>query len=251
MPEFTLIVPFYRNSKMLFEQMRHWYQYPDGVRIIVVDDGSPEDARSILRAAPESLLQRIELYRITIDIPWNRGGARNLGAKVAQTDWIVHVDIDHVMPVESAERLLAFNANPKHWYRFERYRKGRADETRKKDALPEFVEFGKIHPHIDSYLCTRAMFWKARGYDEDYSGCLGGGSPFLAQLARVGEVQMAPVCLHVYTRSVVADASDEHLSRDRAEYAKRKRKKELTGRVKAENPLRFPWVKQDLHASVS
>lgn len=236
---------------MLREQMRHWAEYPEGVRVIVVDDGSPEDALTVLKDLPEDQAKRVELYRITVDIPWNRGGARNLGAKAARTEWIVHIDIDHVLPRESAERLLAFDANPKHWYRFERYRRGRADETRRKDAIPDHQEFGKIHPHIDSYLCPRALYWSAGGYDEDYSGCLGGGSPFLAQLAKTGAAQLAPACLHVYTRSVVADASDEYLSRDRAEYARRKRKKELSGRVKAVNPIRFPWIRQEIHVSES
>jgi hypothetical protein len=191
-----------------------------------VDDGSPEAASEIVRQSASAALQRrIDLYRIQVDIPWNRGGARNLGTYQAQTDWVVHVDIDHVLSADSAKRLLEFQADPHRWYRFERYRNGRADETRRKDKIPDEVAYGKIHPHIDSYLCTRDLYWAAGGYNEDFSGCLGGGSPFLAELERAsGRPLMAPpdATLSVYTRDVVPDASDHTLSRDRAEFSRRK-----------------------------
>jgi glycosyltransferase involved in cell wall biosynthesis len=248
MDGFSLVVPYYRNIAMLREQIRVWESYPAAVAIVLVDDGSPEEARSIvLEHASPALRERIALYRIGVDIAWNRGGARNLGTARAETDWIVHVDIDHVLPAACAERLLAFSPDPFRWYRFERFRNGRADETRRKDKIPEGAEFGKIHPHIDSYLCTRDLYWAAGGYNEDFSGCLGGGSPFLAELEKVGQAPLlAPADAHllVYTRSVVRDASDHTLSRERGEFARRKAT--MKGRFKGHRPLRFPWTRQDL-----
>lgn len=245
----TICVPFYKNSLMLREQLRIFEEYSEAVQLTVVDDGSPEDAYAIIdQHASEALKRRIALYRIEVDIPWNRGGARNLAAREAKTEWVCQLDIDHVLPADCARRLLEFDANPKHWYRFERYRNGAADETRQKDKIPSSATFGKIHPHIDSYLVTRRMFWEAGGYDEDYSGCLGGGSPFLENLGKVAAPLLAPpgIHLHVYTRSANADASDNSLSRDRSEYAIRKKHKRATGKTKAENPIRFPWVKEEL-----
>jgi glycosyltransferase involved in cell wall biosynthesis len=240
----TVIVPVYRQPNMLREQIRIWNAYPEGIHIIVVDDGSPEEALPIVNMwASDWLKARLSLYRIDVDIPWNRGGARNLGAKEAHTDWIVHLDADHVLTGDCARRLLQFPPNPKHWYRFERYRNGAADETRKKDKIPNELAFGKIHPHIDSYLCTREMYWKAGGYNEDFSGCLGGGSPFLALMEKQGPVAMLPGDIHlqVYTKSVVNDASDWTLSRDRSEFTRRKAK--MKGNYGGKNPLRFPWHK--------
>jgi glycosyltransferase involved in cell wall biosynthesis len=239
--QFTLIVPYYRNARMLEEQVRVWEQYPEGVSIILVDDGSPEDAREVVKASAY-LAERLSMYRILIDIPWNRGGARNLGTQEAQTDWVLHVDIDHVLPPEDAAKLLEFQPDPAKWYRFERYRKGRADETRRKDSIPDEVEFGKIHPHIDSYLCTRTLYWKAGGYNEDFSGCLGGGSPFLKCMdMTAGSPRMAPASLHVYTRSTVKDASDWTLSRERVEFARRKSR--MKPPYRGHDPIRFPWEK--------
>ena len=242
--KFTLVIPYYRNPKMLAEQIAELNQYPDGYDFIVVDDGSPEPAESIVRAgASRPLLQKLQLYRVDVDIPWNRGGARNLGSKQATTKWLIHVDIDHLLPAGCAEALLSHPIDSRFWYRFPRYRRGKADDTRRKDTIPPDQEFGKIHPHIDSYVVPRTTYWKSGGYDEDYSGCLGGGTPFLKNLERRSPVKMLgdSVFLVVYTRSVIDDASDNTLSRDRDDFSKRRRVKELRGKTAAVNPIRFAW----------
>lgn len=229
---------------MLREQALEWLRYPEGMRVILVDDGSPEPAMDVILEVGHT--DRLLVLRILQDIPWNRGGARNLGAHVAETKWIVHVDIDHLLPAECAGQLLATDPDSRFWYRFPRYRRGRADETRRKDAIPEDQEFGQIHPHIDSYLIRRDLYWKTGGYDEDYSGCLGGGSPFLKRLQRMAPVQILDksIFLCVYTRSVCTDASDTTLSRDTTEYSNRRRQKEQTGNTKPKNPMRFKWERQ-------
>jgi hypothetical protein len=238
---FTLIVPFYRNVSMLRHQLQAWEQYPAEVSFVLVDDGSPEPAADVVKAHASDLLKRrIGLYRIGVDVPWNRGGARNLGTQQAPTDWIVHVDIDHLLPAAFARQLLDFDADPARWYRFERFRVGRADDTRKKDKIADDVEFGKIHPHIDSYLCRRDLYWQAGGYNEDFSGCLGGGTDFLKRMEKLAAPELVPAPIHllVFTRSVAPDASDHTLSRDRTHGKALQRK--IAGR-KPTSHIRFPW----------
>ena len=240
MTGFTLIVPYYRNPEMLRHQAAAWAGYPSRVKVIVVDDGSPEPAHEVL---PKDC--RAALYRIETDIPWNRNGARNLGAHVAETDWILQTDIDHLLPVASAGWLVgSFDAVPACWYRFARRRIGRADATRQKDAIPPEADEGPVKPHVDSYLCTRELYWRVGGLDEDYSGHLGGSAPFLAKMAAAATCELikrAP--LRVYTRHVIADASDLTLSRDRKPYEELRAKKRAQGDPRPENPLRFPWHK--------
>ncbi len=253
MNDLTLIVPYYRNCTMLARQVEEWWKYPRQVRVVCVDDGSPEPALPIiLEASKGRRASWLELYRIGVDIPWNRGGARNLGALVAEdADWLVHVDIDHILPADAADALVEFLGGRKFdsnvWYRFPRNRVGRADDTRKKDALPDDCEYGPIHPHVDSYLISRQLYWKVGGYDEDFSGSLGGGNPFLRRLEKIAGAPLLlaePIRLEVYTRSVIKDASDWSLSRDKAEYSKRRRAKEAAGNTTPKNPLRFPWVRE-------
>jgi hypothetical protein len=258
-PLITMVVPYYRQPKMLAKQLTTWASYSadvrDAFRFIVVDDCSPESAHEILdlfalnhEPAPFAL-PCISLYRIDKDVPWNRGMARNLGTKEATTPWVLHVDTDHVLPPESAASLVQY-LTPPHgvfgrcaWYRFERFRVGAADDTRKKDRADPAAKFVKIHPHIDSYVCRAEYFWKAGGYNEDFSGVLGGGSPFLKEMERVnGEPIVLPIPLHVYTRHAIHDSSENTLSRDPELFKRRKAEiMKARGTLRGHDPIRLPW----------
>lgn len=241
MRKITLILPYYRSPLMLLQHLQVIEDYPPWIWTVVIDDCSKEPASEIVQKGDP-----VSLYRIDTDIPWNREGARNLGAHVAKTDWIIQIDIDHVLPAKCADSLLDFILAVEfigkcRWYRFPRFRVGKADETRKKDAIPQDQEYGQIKPHIDSYLCTKELYWKVGGYNEDYSGCLGGGGQFLKLMKLVaGEPELLPedVYLEVHTRYSVPDASVDDLSRDKTEF---KRRRKLYGSKRAENPLRFKW----------
>lgn len=243
----TLILPYYRNPEMLKLQAREWAYYPPEIQVIVVDDGSPVDkAADVL-----PLGSRARVFEILVDIPWNRNGARNTGAREACGPWILHTDIDHILPYEEAWKLVEKTAlSPSTWYKFSRFRVGKADSTRQKDHLapdPKFrlgpdAEFGQIKPHVDSFLITREMYWKAGGYDEDFSGGLGGSSLLLKHLANEGPcLILEEVSLHVYTESACPDASDTHLCRKRERYARIRQEKRDAGDPKPNGVCRIPW----------
>jgi hypothetical protein len=240
----TYILPYYRASMMLHYHLETWRKYSAEVtakmRLLIIDDCSPEPAAPIVASYREDKLP-IELYRIKEDIPWNRNGARNLGSHLATTPWLLHTDIDHVLPFDSAESLVRSSLDVTRWYRFDRFRVGAADDTRRKDALPKDAMFGRIKPHGDSYLCTKVQYWHVGGYDEDYSGHLGGGTPFLEQMTDKGQPVLLPIPLHVITRSVVPDASVSTLSRDPTHYTKMRARKRAEGNPRGVNPLRFTW----------
>ncbi len=217
----TLIIPYYCQPNMLARQMKEIAKYPEGIRVVVVDDGSPDPAADAVE-----IPDYVSVYRIDADIAWNREQARNIGAYVCETDWLIQVDTDHILPLEAAEALLSHNRDSALWYRFPRYRVGRADSTRKKDPIHHLKKFGRIHPHIDSYLMTRAQYLTAP-YNEAYSGHLGGGTPFLEVQKKIhGEPHTLPdeICLHVYTSHEVSDSSIVELSRDKAHYSETRKR---------------------------
>jgi hypothetical protein len=228
--DITLIVPYYRNREMLRRQAKEWWGYPSQLKIIVVDDGSPEPAMPMINRKDVTVL------RINEDIPWNRNGARNLGAHVATTQWVMQIDIDHLLPADCAWQLTETLLDANDMYRFARWRRGAADNTRMKDKLPRDAMYGRIKPHGDSYLCTKAAYWKAGGYNYAFSGHLGGGSPFLAQLERVAKLHMLPhsINLEVFTKSECSDASDTTLSRDQSHYIATKKRLEREGKIKGD-----------------
>lgn len=234
----TLVVPYYENPQMLLVHVEAWRRYPFGIHVVVVDDGSPRNPADAV--VPRDV--GVEIYRVDVDIPWNRNGARNLGTRMAPTSWVLHTDIDHVLPVSSAEKLVMADLDERRWYRLERWRVGRADETRRKDPIPDSKELGQVRPHNDSFVCHRDLYWRAGGYDEDFSGSLGGSAPFLGWMKKIaGEAEVLPFPLHVHTRHAVPDASESTLSRDRSRFERLRREKRAAGDPRPTSHVRFPW----------
>lgn len=244
----SVIVPYYRQPAMLRRHLETWADYSifaeATMKLIIVDDCSKESAYDVVQQFGHFRF-KLELYRVTVDIPWNRSMARNLGSKAATTPWLLHMDTDHIMPPESADALVSHlkKFRPDEWYKFRRFRVGKADFTRNKDAIARDVQFGEIKPHVDSFLCTRSLYWQVGGYDPDYAGCLGGGGAFLRQLKAAGRESMAPpnIHLHVYTSDKIKDSSINTLDRNTEEYGRRRRIKERAGNTKVTEPIRYPW----------
>ncbi len=164
MIELTLVYPYYENRACLERQMRSWTQLPRDVsfriEFLLVDDGSPEPAI----VAPDGPIN-ITLVRVKENIPWNQPGARNLGLKLAEGDWVMASDIDHLLPAEGLHQVLSLNKDAGTIYFFERVAEGGLAKN----------------PHPNSFLISRRTFWEVGGYDEDFCGHYGYDDNFLRQ----------------------------------------------------------------------
>jgi glycosyltransferase involved in cell wall biosynthesis len=195
---FTLCLPYYENPGMLVRQIQTWNAYDaatrDAVRVIVVDDGSPEHpAEPVIRANPCAL--KINLFRIAENIPWNQHGARNLAAKAASPGWLLMTDMDHLLEAPEAKKVVAANLKPQVHYIFDRV------------SLPERAPYKH---HCNSFLVDRDAYWRAGGYDEDYCGSYGGDGPFLRALANVAPERRLKVTIVRVPREVIPDAVRPH-----------------------------------------
>lgn len=155
-----LVYPYYDNPEFFERQLLHWSSYDPLIlgrlSVIVVDDGSPSyPAEQVVRKflVPFNL----RLFRIDVDVRWNWLAARNIGMHYAKNDWCILTDMDHVIPKETIHSVLHGKHDEKVIYRFSRRESTGA----------------VIHPHPNSMLMTRAMFWKVGGYDETLSGFYG------------------------------------------------------------------------------
>lgn len=248
-----LVTTYYNQPHMLARQLHEWHQYEphvkDAFRFVVADDGSQwAPASNVIEHCPGLWLPNVELLRIDEDIPWNQHGARNLAAHLADPgDWLLMLDIDHVLTAENAETLACHVANirgdDRAWFKFPRERIGRADPTRRKDAIPNDAVRGPVRPALNCYLTTRETYWEAGGYNEDFCGVYGGDTQFLNELrAAAGEpVELSDVTLQVHTRDSVPDANEATLDRDPAPFRERLRDARAASRVRGHDPIRFKW----------
>jgi hypothetical protein len=234
--DLTLCLPYYLNAGML--QVHYAFlaqlepELKARVRLIVVDDGSPT---SPAKAPERDIGVSVEIYRITVDVPWNQDAARNLAVDRARTDWLVLTDIDHRPTAETLRHLVEDKLKEKHAYRFGM----RLDMPSLK---PKLDRQGSHHPHPNSWVMTKALYDRAGGYDEALAGNYGTDGDFARRLALVCTIRQLPWPLVRYPREVIADASTTTLARKLPEQ-KEAIRTSIRARGADWRPLRgsFPW----------
>lgn len=108
MPEISVVIPTYNCARWLPEAIDSvvTQNYP-GCEIVVVDDGSTDNTREVLRK-----------YEGKINYVWqkNRGeaGARNAGIRAAHGEYIAFLDADDIwLPDKLAIQMPLFERNPR------------------------------------------------------------------------------------------------------------------------------------------
>lgn len=222
----TLIYPYYENPEFFARQLAGWSEYPlsllKHVRFVVVDDGSPRNpaADVVRRAAP---VTGLSLYRIGVDVRWNWLAARNIGAHHAREGWLLLTDMDHVVTEDVLRSVVYGRHDESTIYRF-----SRVEHTGQ-----------QIHPHPNSWLMTRRMFWKIGGYDEACSGYYGTDGDYRRRCAATARIRILTDCLerHEYQGdSSTIDYKRKQPEDARAKQIMRARPKNWRPRV-----LSFPY----------
>lgn len=225
----TMIYPYYENPKFFEKQLRGWARLPYNVlgrylSVIVVDDGSQKyHAENILRHTfwPKSL----RLFRIFVDVRWNWLAARNVGAHHAcKSDWLLMTDMDHVADEKCLDAVVYGAHDRDTIYRFSR---------READGK-------KIHPHPNSWLMTRTMYWDVGGYDEALSGHYGTDGEYRRRCAATAPVRILTDELerHEYE----GDSSTTHYKRKQPEDAAAKRLIRARSHKWRPRTLSFPYA---------
>jgi len=178
--ELTLVIPCYfdqNSAGSLFSLLRTYQSYADDVLarvcFVVVDDGSP-----LRWTLPHYDLNLVWL-RINENIPWNNGGARNLGATVAHSDKILLSDMDYVFPQETLRAILRKKNLGKRMYKFwcVDYELGCGRPMRPLRRFAAMLKGQSITrngrpmgKNDNTFLLSRGRFLELFGYDEEFSG---------------------------------------------------------------------------------
>jgi len=161
----TYITHFYNDQENIDSVLSLLQEYEkmdpvllDQIQFVIVDDGSP-----ISYEIPEFDLN-LTWLRIRENIPWNQGGARNLGAVYAKSDKIFMTDLDWQIN-EEAFRFMV-----------EKRRLGR--------TAYKIRENGRKKGHSNMWFMSRARFFRFFGYDEQFSGGYGGEDYFFYRIQK-------------------------------------------------------------------
>lgn len=229
--QLQLVYPYYENPNFLRTQIENWNSYPAALRLhmraIVVDDASPHSpAAAVLKDCVHPF--PVQLFRIEIDVRWNWLAARNIAMHHAPDGWCLLTDMDHMVTPEVADALVHYELDPNVIYRMQR---------REHNGTP-------IHPHPNTMLLTRAMFWKAGGYDEALSGHYGTDGDWRRRLAATAPVRTLPLQMVRY--EYVGDSSTTHYKRKQPEDAGKKRIIAQRGKGWRPKVLSFPYHEEQV-----
>lgn len=261
MPALSLVIPYYRNPRMLWRQLFVWRdewsaEAKRDIEIVIVDDGSPDesaaDALAAMWGGDRTGLPELSLYRVTEDRPWHQHGARNLGAHVARGRWLLMTDMDHVVPASTLADVLRLlpTLGSREVLTF-----GRVDApptlTWRADHWPEFArtrrDDGSLKPHVNSFVVRRKRYWTIGGYDEDLCGVYGTDKHFRDRLFGSGTVErhLEHAPLIRVGREVIPDASTRDVERKTEGRSSLKKavaaRKAIEGRAGQIMTLNFPW----------
>lgn len=199
----TFVYPYYENATFLRRQIDGWRAYPDAVRAhlraIIVDDGSPNRPAVLTGDLPFPM----RVFRVEEDRRWNWLAARNIGMHHAEHGWCLMTDMDHVVPVETAQSLVFGEHDPTVAYAF-----SRLEHTG-----------GTLHPHSASWFLKKSLFWQVGGYDETFSGVYGSDGIFRRRLLSHAPARILKDFLIRYEH--VGDSSTNGYERKTAEDALR------------------------------
>lgn len=102
----SIVTPVYNSPAIVTRHVLHYMRMrlPDDIEIIIIDDGSDIPLKQCVDTRG---LRNFYIYATNDKRPWTISNARNLGAKIAQGEYILNTDIDHVF--NQAAIMAAYN----------------------------------------------------------------------------------------------------------------------------------------------
>ena len=165
----TIIQTYYNERSYLETQIERWNNYNTPVNIILIDDGSQiEPAENVLKEHKLNDNINFSLYRVTEDIGFNSHGCRNLGARLAQSNWLLFLDIDYTLQPADLKRLQTETLDLNSWYELNAKFQGR----------------GNTYKALNQFMISRKLFLDSGGYDESFVPFHYGDREFLSHLEK-------------------------------------------------------------------
>jgi glycosyltransferase involved in cell wall biosynthesis len=183
---------------------------PKDVEFIFVDDGSdPPLGYALLITSPVHPTRVIQTGDTR---PWTEHKARNIGARYAEENYLLMIDIDYVIPEETLMAAYRFDGDRMHFRRLFGYVDKNGDigsdpaTLREMGLLERWIDRGEVSGHRSQFVMRTDLFWKLGGYnaaldDGKWHRTGGAGERFWRRWQRAekkGEVELSDLRPIVY-----------------------------------------------------
>jgi len=108
----SVIIPVYNAERFVTQAVESALQQPETAEVLLVEDGSPDNALDICRGLEEKH-DRVRLFRHPDGKNHGAGASRNLGMQQSSCEFIAFLDADdYYLPGRFSAAPLVFDANP-------------------------------------------------------------------------------------------------------------------------------------------
>jgi len=167
----SIIISVLNSQEIVRRQLLHFKKMnlPDNVEIIFIDDGSDPPLEFLNPPKNFIAIATNDKRAWTVEL------ARNLGARMAQGEYLLMTDIDYIIPRDAIETVYTLKEDKAGFHR----QFGVLDEdgnfTQDLDVLRKYgllesriQERGTfMPPHPNNFIMRKETFWKLGGYRED------------------------------------------------------------------------------------
>ena len=173
-PRLTVGLTYFNESNWIHQWYQAFHYYPKDIQVIIVDDGSttdPIDEHLYPITDLGDWCPDVQVYKVTEDLGFNGHGCRNLIAKIADADFLAFFDIDMMCDPSTMGRMRQRNWQHHSLYHHDFY-------------VWQRQRIKKYPGHLNSFVCSKQLFWEAGGYDESFTGHHWGDREFQERLKK-------------------------------------------------------------------
>jgi glycosyltransferase involved in cell wall biosynthesis len=179
----SIVITVLESYMIVKRQIKYFksLNLPDSIEIIFMDDGSDPPIKDKVRTYG---LKNFNIYPTGDKRPWSQACARNLGARIAEGEFLLMTDIDHIITKEIIESVENFDGDKMTFTRAF----GVLDKFGRIDQRPKTLfKYGlnktrykrkglfKIR-HVNSFAIRRNIYFELGGYPEKYCNRPKGGN---------------------------------------------------------------------------
>lgn len=165
----TIIIAVLNSHEIFRRQCIHWgkMNLPDDIEWLILDDGSDPPLTYL-----EKPIKNFKIHQTHDTRPWTTSIARNTGATIAQSPYILMTDLDHIISETLILRGYTFDGDRMNFKREFAVLDENGNIIQTKEILlawgldaERLKKKGfRAPPHGNSFVMRRELFWKCGGY---------------------------------------------------------------------------------------